>query len=60
VTAAYGIARGLTPAVADNLAFAAIYAVVILVGIWPALVSAPIHGAAAPETELDAPELEAA
>ncbi|MGD0391228.1 MAG: glycosyltransferase [Acidimicrobiales bacterium] len=60
VTAVYGIATGFTPAVADNLAFAAIYAVVILVGIWPALAGAPTPSAAAPEAELEAPELEAA
>ena len=60
VTAVYGIATGFTPAVADNLAFVAIYAVVILVGIWPALAGAPTRSAAAPDAELEAPELEAA
>jgi cellulose synthase (UDP-forming) len=60
VTAAYGIATGFTPAVADNLAFAAIYAVVILVGIWPALAGAPTPSVAASEADSVTPEMEAA
>ena len=36
VTALYGMATiGLTPAVLNNLSFAAMYAVILLVGIWP-------------------------
>jgi cellulose synthase (UDP-forming) len=54
VTAAYGIAAiGLTPAVVNNLAFAMLYAVVMLVGIWPALVGDPAVAVAPPEEDVD-------
>ena len=58
VTAVYGIAHGLTSAVANNLAFAGMYAAVMLIGIWPALTAAPASTAARPD--VDTPELEAA
>ncbi len=60
VTAVYGIASGLTSAVANNLAFAAMYAAVMLFGIWPALASAPAPSVAGPDSDVDAAELEAA
>jgi cellulose synthase (UDP-forming) len=37
VTAIYGVANGLTSSIASNVAFALLYATVMLVGIWPAL-----------------------
>jgi hypothetical protein len=60
VTAVYGIAHGFTSAVANNLAFAGMYAAIMLYGIWPALTAAPTSTAAHPDTDADAAELEAA
>lgn len=59
VTAVYGIASGFTSAVANNLSFAAVYATVMLIGIWPALAKAPIPYAQ-PDPDVEIPELEAA
>jgi hypothetical protein len=58
VTAVYGIASGFTSAVANNLAFAAMYAAIMLFGIWPALASAPASDAGAPDADVVAPDLE--
>jgi cellulose synthase (UDP-forming) len=58
VTAVYGIATGFTPAVANNLAFAAMYAAILLFGIWPALTGGRRDVAAPPEVEAQ-PEIDA-
>jgi cellulose synthase (UDP-forming) len=53
-TAVYGIAAiGLTPAIVNNLAFATMYAVVMLVGIWPALVGDPALAVTPPGGDVD-------
>jgi cellulose synthase (UDP-forming) len=60
LTAIYGIAGGLSSALANNLAFAGLYGAVILFGIWPALTKAPGPSTALPEADIDTAELEPA
>jgi cellulose synthase (UDP-forming) len=58
VTMLVAIAHGVTLSVANNLAFLVMYAVVILIGVWPALVRAPAPTGSRPETPVMASELE--
>jgi cellulose synthase (UDP-forming) len=53
VTIVYGIARGLNSSIVNNLAFAALYAVVMLVGVWPALVGDPANATMGPDDDVD-------